>query len=247
MDFPVDLHTHTVASTHAYSTLLEYVAQAKKCGVQLFATTDHGPSTADSPHPWHFSNMSIIPRVIDGVGILRGIEANILNEQGEIDCDDRMRGSLDIILAGLHAPDIAPDDKRANTHALVNAIQSGLVDIITHPGNPRFPIEIAPVVQAAKAHNVALEINNSSLVHSRQGSAPHCLAIAQAILDEGGLIALGSDSHFASYLGGFAQAWAMLCQINFPVDRIINRSVQATLDFLHARGHNVIPEFSSLK
>ncbi|MBE2895108.1 phosphatase [Spirabiliibacterium falconis] len=247
MHFPVDLHTHTVASTHAYSTLLEYVAQAKKCGVQLFATTDHGPSTADSPHPWHFSNLGIIPRIIDGVGILRGIEANILNKQGEIDCDEKMRRSLDIILAGLHAPDIVAGDKLANTHALINTIESGLVDIITHPGNPRFPIEIAPVVHAAKAHNVALEINNSSLVHSRIGSAPNCLAIAECILDEGGMIALGSDSHFASYLGGFDHAWAMLSSIDFPADRIINRSVRAVLDFLEARGHNPVVELSPLK
>lgn len=27
--YPVDLHMHTVASTHAYSTLHDYIAQAK--------------------------------------------------------------------------------------------------------------------------------------------------------------------------------------------------------------------------
>lgn len=31
----------------------------------------------DAPHHWHFINMRIWPRVVDGVGILRGIEANI--------------------------------------------------------------------------------------------------------------------------------------------------------------------------
>lgn len=28
--YPVDLHMHTVASTHAYSTLSDYIAQAKQ-------------------------------------------------------------------------------------------------------------------------------------------------------------------------------------------------------------------------
>ncbi len=80
--YPVDLHMHTVASTHAYSTLSDYIAQAKQKGIKLFAITDHGPDMEDAPHHWHFINMRIWPRVVDGVGILRGIEANIKN----VDC-----------------------------------------------------------------------------------------------------------------------------------------------------------------
>ena len=41
--YPVDLHMHTVASTHAYSTLHDYIAEAKRKGIKLFAITDHGP------------------------------------------------------------------------------------------------------------------------------------------------------------------------------------------------------------
>ena len=77
MKYLVDTHTHTVASTHAYSTLQEYVVMAKQKGIKLFATTDHGPDMADAPHFWHFVNLRVIPRIVDGVGILRGIEANI--------------------------------------------------------------------------------------------------------------------------------------------------------------------------
>ncbi|MGL5433343.1 MAG: PHP domain-containing protein, partial [Plesiomonas shigelloides] len=43
--FPVDTHTHTIASTHAYSTIHDYIEQAKRKGIRLFATTDHGPET----------------------------------------------------------------------------------------------------------------------------------------------------------------------------------------------------------
>ena len=62
MQFPVDLHTHTVASYHAYSTIVEYVHQAKLCGIKMFATTDHGPSLEDAPHVWHFGNLKVVPR-----------------------------------------------------------------------------------------------------------------------------------------------------------------------------------------
>ena len=98
--YPVDLHMHTVASTHAYSTLSDYIAQAKQKGIKLFAITDHGPDMEDAPHHWHFINMRIWPRVVDGVGILRGIEANIKNVDGEIDCSGKMFDSLDLIIAG---------------------------------------------------------------------------------------------------------------------------------------------------
>ena len=45
--YPVDLHMHTIASTHAYSTLHDYVTQAKQTGMKLFAITDHGPDMAE--------------------------------------------------------------------------------------------------------------------------------------------------------------------------------------------------------
>jgi len=59
--YPVDLHMHTVASTHAYSTLHDYIAIAKSKGLKLFAITDHGPDMADAPHYWHFVNMRVWP------------------------------------------------------------------------------------------------------------------------------------------------------------------------------------------
>lgn len=69
--YPVDLHMHTVASTHAYSTLSDYIAEAKRKGIKLFAITDHGPDMEDAPHHWHFINMRIWPRLVDGVALRR--------------------------------------------------------------------------------------------------------------------------------------------------------------------------------
>ena len=129
--YPVDLHMHTVASTHAYSTLSDYIAEARRKGIKLFAITDHGPDMADAPHHWHFINMRIWPRVVDGVGILRGIEANIKNIEGEIDCSGPMFTSLDLIIAGFHEPVFAPHDKDTNTQAMIATMASGNVHIIT--------------------------------------------------------------------------------------------------------------------
>lgn len=137
--YPVDLHMHTVASTHAYSTLHDYIAEAKRKGIKLFAITDHGPDMADAPHYWHFVNMRIWPRLVDGVGILRGIESNIKNIEGEIDCSGPMLTSLDLIIAGFHEPVFPPQDRDTHTQAMIAAMASGKVHMISHPGNPKFP------------------------------------------------------------------------------------------------------------
>lgn len=244
--YPVDLHMHTVASTHAYSTLHDYVSIAKSKGIKLFAITDHGPDMADAPHYWHFINMRIWPRMIDGVGILRGIEANIKNRLGEIDCTGPMLAALDLILAGFHEPVYPPQNKQVHTEAMIATMASGNVHIISHPGNPKYPIDIPAVAAAAATYNVALELNNSSFVHSRQGSEANCKAIAIAVRDAGGWLALGSDSHTAYTLGHFDQCLAILNEIEFPEERILNVSPRRLLDFLESRGMPPIPEFAVL-
>ncbi|WP_027712189.1 phosphatase [Dickeya chrysanthemi] len=244
--YPVDLHMHTVASTHAYSTLHDYVAEAKTKQIRLFAITDHGPDMADAPHHWHFINMRVWPRVVDGIGILRGIEANIKNLAGDIDCTGLMLESMDLIIAGFHEPVFPPSNREAHTEAMIAAMAQGAVHIISHPGNPKFPVDIRAVAQAAAKYNVALELNNSSFTHSRKGSEANCRAIAEAVRDAGGYLALGSDSHIAWSLGEFPHCERIMRDVDFPQDRVLNVSPRRVLDFLEQRGKPVIPEFADL-
>lgn len=244
--YPVDLHMHTVASTHAYSTLHDYIAEAKQKNIRLFAITDHGPDMADAPHYWHFMNMRVWPRLVDGVGILRGIEANIKNLQGEIDCTGPMLDQMDLVIAGFHEPVFPPQDRDTHTEAMIATMASGNVHIISHPGNPKFPIDIPAIAAAAARYDVALELNNSSFMHSRKGSGPNCLAIAKAVRDAGGRLALGSDSHIAFSLGEFPHCERILQEVDFPADRILNVSPRRVLDFLEQRGRPAIPELAEL-
>ncbi len=244
--YPVDLYMHTVASTHAYSTLHDYIAEAKRKNIRLFAITDHGPDMADAPHYWHFVNMRIWPRMVDGVGILRGIEANIKNTLGEIDCTGPMLTSLDFIIGGFHEPVFPPQDEATHTEAMIATIASGNVHMISHPGNPKFPINIEAVARAAAEHGVALEINNSSFVSSRPGSEANCTAIAAAVKAAGGWLALGSDSHTAFTLGDFSECRKILDAVDFPQERILNVTPRRFLNFLEARGAAPIAEFAEL-
>lgn len=242
--YPVDLHMHTVASTHAYSTLHDYVFHAKQNGIKLFAITDHGPDMADAPHYWHFINMKIWPRVIDGVGVLRGIEANIKNTQGDIDCTGPMLDVMDLIVAGFHEPVFPPADKATHTEAMIAAMASGQVHIISHPGNPKFPVDVPAIAEAAARYDVALEINNSSFTTSRVGSEPNCRAVAAAVRDAGGRLAFGSDSHTAFTLGDFEHCLRITKEVGFPEDRILNVTPRRLLDFLEQRSGKTIAEFA---
>lgn len=83
--------------------------------------------------------------MVDGVGILRGIEANIKNIDGEIDFFGDYLKQLDIVLAGFHEPVYPPSDKATHTEAMINAIKSGKVDIITHPETPPIQLILKPL------------------------------------------------------------------------------------------------------
>lgn len=245
MQFPIDLHMHTIASSHAYSTVHEYVQIAKSKNLKMIAITDHGYKLPDAPHRWHFINMRIIPRIIDGVGILRGIEANIMNLEGEIDCDDDIYQQLDMVIAGFHDPVLAAMDIDKNTQTMIATIKNPKVNIISHPGNPRYPIHIDEVAEAAQKYNVALEINNSSFV-SRRGSDENCTKLARAVKKAGGVISFGSDSHVAYTVGGFSHCLELLKDVDFPIDRVINKDIPTALQFFALKTGKTIPELLEL-
>lgn len=244
MRFQVDLHTHTIASTHAYSTLSEYVEQAVDTGIAMFAMTDHGPGLSDAPHKWHFNNLSVIPRVIRGVAVLRGIEANIM-EDGSLDIEDSIRGKLDIVLAALHS-NYTPTNEKEHTRLLLKVIESGKVDVLSHPGARVYPIDYEEVLACAKEYNVAIEINGSTSVNARFGSHDNCVKIAKIAARLGNVISLGSDAHIASYLGCFDESIRVLEEAGLGYENVINTSPAKVLDFLESRGHSPIKELREL-
>jgi len=173
-----------------------------------------------------------------GVKILRGAEVNILDEDGNIDLSERALKRLDIVIASLHEPIIPPRDIHSNTKALINAIKNPYIDIIGHPGNPRFPIDIDSVVQAALDNNKLLEINNHSF-RARRGSFRNCLKLAKRVKDAGGIVALGSDSHISFHIGIFDKALELIKEAGLGEENVINTSVEKLLNFLRSRGKEI--------
>lgn len=229
-----DLHVHTIASGHAYSTLTEICQAAALNGLRMVATTDHGPAMPGGPHYYYFGNFRIIPPEIDGVRVLTGVEANILNHKGDIDLFPGYARRLDIVWAGLHTPCIRLGNREENTQAMLGALDNPLVDGIVHPGNPDFLIDAAAVARRAAETNKLIEINNASLF-IRPGSRENCILIAQEVASQGGMVVVNSDAHYASDVGNFAAAIEMLDSVGFPQENILNTSVAAVWEFVSRR------------
>ncbi|WP_446899727.1 phosphatase [Clostridium sp. LBM24168] len=240
MKYPVDVHTHTIASGHAYTTLLENARYASKIGLEILGTTDHAPSMPDAPHRWYFENLKVLPREIFGVTMLYGSEANIVDYNGNIDLPLETQEKLDIIIASLHDPVMKPNKNiDLNTKAFLNVMDNPRIDIIGHCGNPSFPIDEEALIKKAKEKNVLIEINNSSFVRSRAGSEKICTKVARLCKEYRVRIILNSDAHCCFHIGNFDAALKMLKDIDMPEELVINRNKMDLLNYLKDKGKKI--------
>jgi putative hydrolase len=228
-----DLHVHTVSSGHAYSTVEEYVERAKKIGLEAFALTDHGPKMPGGPHYYYFSNLRMIPDIMNGVRIFKGAECNIVNEDGALDLPDDILKNLDIVMAAFH-PRVGYESmgEERNTEVLLKVIKNPYVNVIAHPGNPMFPVSIKKIVAAAKDRGIALEINNSSFTGSRTGSWDRCLEFAREIKRQNWVATIGSDSHMSTMLGTFDKAIELVKLAGLKKENIVNSSISLINKYL---------------
>lgn len=240
MRLRADLHTHTIASGHAFSTITELAHGARANGIELIAVTDHGPSVPQGAHPWYFWNLKVAPSVLDGVRLLKGCEANVaLDSENGIDLPDLILDKLDFVAVGFHPLTGFDDhDVSKNTQALLRVIANPLVDQITHPGNGHeFPLDLDVIVEAAVRYNVILELNDHSFAptSSRSNGVAREREFAQAARDAGAPIAIGSDAHYALQVGRFDSALAVAEELGIGEDRIVNRDAASVLAHISAK------------
>ncbi|HHW57235.1 MAG TPA: phosphatase [Clostridia bacterium] len=240
MKLVLDTHTHTISSGHAYRTIIENAKEASKKGLQLICMTDHGPAMPGGAHLYYFGNLKVIPEKIEGVEILKGVEANIMDEEGNVDIPERILKKLDIVIASLHDECFQPSDNiERNTKALINAIKNPYVDIIGHPGNPIYPIDIERVLEAAKEYGKFIEINNSSFVSSRKGSEENCFLIAKKAKEMGVKIAVGSDAHVSFDVGRFEEAFKVIKNAGITEDLVLNTDAGKIKEYLKEKKRRV--------
>ncbi len=222
MKIIADLHTHTNVSHHAHSSLEEMVRGAARAGLRAIAITNHGPAMEDGAHQWHFANLNIVPRKIDGVAILRGVELNILPPDGGIDpIELRYLKPLDYVIASFHAPAFAPATPEVHTLVLENILRNPYVTTLGHLGSEDFAFEQERIISQCKKFGKIIEINNNSLA-IRRGSRQNCTNIARLCKKYQVPVVVTSDAHIAHMVGKVDAALQMLDEIDFPESLILN-------------------------
>lgn len=219
-----DIHTHTVASGHAFSTIKENAEEAAAKGLTALGMSDHAPAMPGSAGAIYFANFKSVPEKINGVRIYTGVEANILDFEGKLDLDECVLKKVDYVIASLHVPCIKAGTPKENTDALIGAMKNPYVKVIGHPDDDRYPLEYERLIPAALEHEVALEVNNSSFSprSGRQNAEKNVmkwLAIAKQYHLP---IIIGSDAHICFTVGEMSDALRMLQQADYPEELILN-------------------------
>ena len=237
MKYPIDLHTHTVASGHAYSTFKENIDYAKEIGLKLLGISDHAPAMPFSTGDFYFVNIGVIPRQFGELKLMVGAELNILDFEGGIDLKKYQLERIDYAIASLHPPCIKPGTVEENTAALLGAIKNPYVNIIGHPCDPRYPFDMETIVRAAAENDVLLEINNSSYNKGsgRAGGEEMTVEMLRLCKKYAHPVILGSDAHFYTHIGDFSQTFPMLEEADMPEELIINTDVEKTVSFIEKK------------
>jgi len=253
----VDFHTHSLASGHALNSIEELLRHADRLGMQGIAVTDHGPGTDNAillknsenfSQVWqnrivgtdiHYFNVLIsryqAPSDIQ-VRLFKGIECNIYGQGTPvIDLPPTLIDKFDLVIASLHPLPYIFDlkDKVQVTERLLEAMEEPL-DIIGHPFQKAFDLDMALIVQTAAEKNVVLELNDDS-IRQQKTEVRSMQQMLQLAKKHDCRISLSSDTHAANELGSDETTSKLLAEARFPRELIVNDSIEAAVRFVEER------------
>jgi putative hydrolase len=228
----IDLHTHSFFSHCGLHTHLEILERAKALGLKAVAITDHGPELNPRFSPPFYDRLRA---PVAGITLLKGMECNIKNETGDIDLPEEHLPYLDVVLLGIHPNTPKGLGRDRYTQMLLKAIEKNpAVDIITHPNDTTYPVEFAPVAEAALARGIAIELNNSKTMLSRvpPSMTEELVTVVKAV---GCRLVVTSDMHAIEELGLDNSVRPYLEKLNFPLEKVVSSSAKQVWEFLEER------------
>ncbi len=230
-----DLHCHSIASSHAYSTVKEMAEAAAEKGVKAFALTDHAPSMPDAPHVWHFHNLHVLPEKICGVRVLKGVEANIMSFDGNIDMTDFDLKDIEWVVASCHIPVIKPGTVEENTNAYINLIKNNrAVDAIGHCTTRSYPVDFEKIAGVCKEYNRFIEINESSLTY-KPGSRENAFELLKICKKLETMIVVNTDAHYCSLIGKTTVSEELIKAVEFPERLIFNSDAERVMEYISGK------------
>jgi DNA polymerase (family 10) len=191
------LHCHSQYSD-GKATIAEMAAAAKARGWSYIGISDHSESafyaggvSRDSLMVQH-DEIDRINETLDGIKVLKGIEADILAD-GRVDYDDEILERFDFVIASIHSR--FGMDRAAMTDRVLRAMDNPHLTILGHPTGrllltrEPYAIDMEAVIEKAADLGIVLELN----------ADPHRLdmdwQLCRAAKERGVIIAIGPDAH----------------------------------------------------
>jgi DNA polymerase (family 10) len=191
------LHCHTGYSDGT-NTVAEWAAAGAAQGYAYLGITDHSPATAFARSlqpddvPRRHAEIDAVNREHRGIRIIKGVEADIL-EDGGLDYAPAVRQTFEFIIASVHTR--YGMDGEQMTSRVLKAMDDPLMTILGHPtgrlllSREPFPLDLDRVFARAAERGVALEIN----------ADPQRLDLDWRVVRQaaqaGVTISLGADAH----------------------------------------------------
>lgn len=231
----IDLHTHTIASGHAYNTMNEMIAAAAAKGLSIIGITEHGPAVKESCRVEYFMNYKSLPRTKMGITTLFGVELNIVDLNGQIDIPEKLLPRMDLTILSMHNDCIKSGTADENTRAYLNAMKNEYVNIVGHPDDSRFQVRYKELVKGAKEYHVLLEVNNNSFspTTNRQNARDNYREMLAYCMEYKVPVIVNSDAHVDTKVGNHELAMQLLKEIDFPKELIANNNLEILKDYLN--------------
>lgn len=236
-----DIHMHTIVSGHAYGTIREMVASAKKQNLNLIGISEHAPGIPGTVDPFYYYNLEILPDMIDDIEVIHGCEINVLNG-GKMSLEQKYIDCLDYAIVGIHSQCYKDEGKEKNTENVIECMKNDKVLFVSHPDDDHTALDYEMLVKAALKYHVALEVNNSSLVKEKYRL--NCYDNYKTMLNLCQKyhvpIIVSSDAHDPSWVGKFDLALKLLEDIKIDEDLILNNDINKLKSFIGINKHRTI-------
>lgn len=234
MDNLIDLHTHSVLSTHAFSSLTENIAEANRKGLKYLGSSEHQfDDKGVGIHPFAAHNLKSVPENINGTRFLKGLEFNIQLD-GSIDTSSLKKSMLDYGIASLHSYVYHDQGIELNTKAYLNALDNEHITIIGHIDDGRYPTDYKQVIEKCKKVHKLIEINNSSLKpdNGRVNSRENYVKVIELCKELKQPVIINSDAHICYDVGNYELAYNLLKELYFPNELIVNFNENLILEYI---------------
>lgn len=170
------------------------------------------------------------------IHLYRGIEANIMDIEGQTDIPPKFIPRFDLISIGFHFCGLPQNGSEAeNTRALVRAIEKEPIDLLTHPCIATYPLDIPTVVNLARQYGFLLEINNTNLRVDKTDIVRLKRMISLALECGAGLVET-SDGHTYTEIGENEKVEELLTNMGLNGDDfLLNRDDRLLEQFIQKR------------